>query len=92
MSAASDDADSYRRARSFSMHFITIQSSSPRIAEFNWRGSTPRCAATCDSVASVDRRVLGFSGSISRMIRCISPYALERRSRPSSGVSPVNNS
>ena len=51
-SAAKSLAVSYRRWRSFSSAFITIQSSSPRTARAQLRGSALRCAETVVSVVA----------------------------------------
>ncbi len=77
-SSARPLAVSYRRARSFSRDFITIQSRSPRTALAE---QTPG-RRVCGSLATVDQRRLaasgartsveGLTGSCSRMTRCIS--------------------
>ena len=61
---------SYRRLRSFSSAFITIQSKSPRIRRPKRRGSDCRNWETRDAVSpKVLMRLLGLGGSSSRMIR-----------------------
>ena len=70
-------AVAYRRVRSFSRAFITIQSSSPRSARLNWAVPARRGAETVVAAsATVVIRVLGWGGSCSRMMR------RSRRSRP----------
>ena len=73
MSRARPLAVSYRRVRSFSSAFITIQSRSPRTSLASRAGSVPRCAAI-DASASLESlsRVLGLGGSSSRIRRRIS--------------------
>ena len=73
MSRAKPPADSYRRARLFSMAFITIQSRSPRTARVSRAGSVPRTAAI-DARRSPepDNRVDGLGGSSSLIRRRIS--------------------
>ena len=92
-SAAKSLAVSYRRLRSFSSAFITIQSSSPRTDRRARRGSACRLAETVVSVSpSVLSRVLGFGGSSSRMIRRISSKAACLSVSESNGVVPVSSS
>ena len=93
MSAPSPLAVSYRRCRSFSNAFITIQSISPRINRDSFAGSVFRCAArlasdACDCVI----RVLGLGGSSSRMMRRISSYAAVLNCSFVNGVVPVRSS
>lgn len=66
-------AVSYRRFRSFSIAFITIQSRSPSTWLFNFSGEIFRCLAMIVNLSpDVLSLVLGFSGSSSRISRCIS--------------------
>ena len=82
MSRASPSAVSYRRDRSFSRAFITIQSRSPRTSRASRAGSVPRDAAI-DAVSSVvASRVLGFGGSSSRIRRRTSVNAASRSRWP----------
>ena len=86
-------AVSYRRVRSFSRHFIAIQSSSPRISLASFAGSVLRCAEIDGSAAREPlSRVLGRGGSSSLIRRRISAYPASRSDIRSSGVVPVNNS
>ena len=73
MSRARPLAVSYRRVRSFSSAFITIQSSSPRTSRASFAGSVRRCAAI-DASGRLEplSRVLGLGGSSSRIRRRIS--------------------
>ncbi len=92
-SAANPLAVSYRRVRSFSSAFITIQSSSPRIDEPSRRGSLPRLAEIVEDFApSAPSRVLGVGGCSSRMILRISSKAARRSVSASNGVVPVSSS
>ena len=94
MSAASSAGDWYRRARSFSRHFITSQSNSPRTSRPSRRASTPRRSATvviCLAARVLTRR-LGRAGSSSRMIRRISSNPAFRSASGSNGVVPVSSS
>jgi hypothetical protein len=84
--------DSYRRLRSFSSAFITIQSSSPRTSRVSLAGSVPRFSATVGSVSAVLSRVLGIWGSSSRTIRRTSSNATSLRRDASNGVVPVSSS
>ena len=79
MSRAKPLAVSYRRVRSFSSAFITIQSRSPRTSFVSRAGSVRRCAASEGrrSPESLSR-VEGFGGSSSRIRRRISEYAAWR--------------
>ena len=91
---ASPFAVSYRRLRSFSSDFITIQSKSPLISEINFGGSAWRWLAV--SVSSVRRSdvtiVEGSCGSFSRKVRRISSSPDFIRMLVSNGVRPVSNS
>ncbi len=92
MSRARPTAVSYRRDGSFSMAFITIQSSSPRTSFASRAGSVPREAAI-DAVSCVGpSRVLGLGGSSSRIRRSTSVNAASRSRPCSSGVVPVSSS
>ena len=72
-SVAKAVAVSYRRRRSFSRAFMTIQSSSPLTNRRRSLGSMLRCRAiSVRRCPDVLRRTLGRGGSLSRMIRCIS--------------------
>ena len=64
-SSCSSAADANRLAGSFSRHFITTQSNSPRNIDVSLRGSICRTAANCGSESAVDSRVLGLAGSSS---------------------------
>ena len=55
-------------------------------------GSVCRMAASDGKASSVERRVLGFDGSSSWMMRIISVSAAFRSRFPSCGLSPVSNS
>src|SRR5207249_2336876 len=94
MSIAKPLVVSYRRVRSFSRHFITIQSRSPRTRLISLGGSDWRCLATVvsSSFVSAVRRVEGRSGSFSRMMRRISSSPAFSNSLASNGVFPVNSS
>ena len=86
-------ADSYRRARSFSSAFITIQSSSPRTSLVSRTGSVLRCSEIAGRASrDSESRALGRGGSSSRIFRRISEYAACRSLARSSGVLPVSNS
>ena len=89
---ASALAVSYRRLRSFSRHFITIQSSSPLTSLLKRAGSVCRLAAIDGSASLELSRVLGRGGSSSPMIRRISSNAAARSRSFSSGVLPANSS
>jgi hypothetical protein len=92
-SAAIAEAVSYRRLRSFSSDFITIQSSSPWNNWLNRPGSLRRLADTvAASSPMVLMRVLGRGGSSSRMMRRISSNATVRSRSCSQGVVLVSNS
>ncbi len=94
MSIARLLAVSYRRVRSFSRHFITIQSRSPLSDWPSFFGSMARrCCAVREPVLPRDEsRVDGLCGSTSRMIRIISAKPLLVSSRVSNGVVPVSSS
>ena len=93
MSRAKPLAVSYRRVRSFSIAFITIQSSSPRTSFVSLAGSVLRCAATDGSRSrDSESRVLGLGGSSSRIRLKISSYPACRSRARSSGVEPVRSS
>ena len=85
-------AVSYRRERSFSRAFITIQSSSPRTNFDSFAGSTPRTAAMLGNSAVVESRVLGRCGSSSRTSRSTSSRAAARTRSFCKGVVPVSSS
>ncbi len=93
MSCANPFAVSYRRVRSFSSAFMTIQSSSPRTSFVSRAGSILRCEEI-DGSASFEslNRVEGLVGSSSRMRRSTSVYAALRSLSRSSGVEPVRSS
>ena len=93
MSRASPLAVSYRRVRSFSRAFITIQSSSPRTSFASFAGSVRRRAAI-DASVSFDAlsRVLGLGGSSSLIRFRISAYPAWCSVARSSGVVPVSSS
>ena len=91
-SAAIPLAVSYRRVRSFSSAFITIQSSSPRTSPLSFRGSTCRFAAMLGSSSVVLSRTLGQGESSSRITRNTSRNAACVIRLRSSGVDPVSSS
>jgi hypothetical protein len=93
MSRAIALAESYRRERSFSIAFITIQSSSPRTVVASRRVS-PRAGAGAWNVppAICVSLALGAGGSTSRMIRCTSAYEPDRSTLLENGVVPVRSS
>ena len=85
-------AVSYRRPRSFSRHFITIQSNSPRTSPLNSLGPRPRFAAILGNSSAVESRVLGRGGSSSRITRRTSKSAASFTRFLVNGVEPVNSS
>ena len=89
---ASPLAVSYRRVRSFSRHFITIQSTSPRTSFDSRAGSVFRAAAILGRSPELESRTLGRGGSSSLISRTISPRAASRSRCFSSGVVPVSSS
>jgi hypothetical protein len=91
-SIASPFAVSYRRPRSFSRHFITTQSSSPRTSLPSRFGSIRRLAAIAGNSSLPLSRVLGLGGSSSRMIRSNSSNAAVFSRLRSNGVEPVSSS
>ena len=80
-------AVSKRRVRSFSRHFITIQSRSPRNNFTSLGASEERRAAVVDNSfsTSVASRVEGFGGSCSRIVRRIASIPEFINSCPSNG-------
>ena len=78
--------------RSFSIAFITTQSSSPRRNLANFAGSMPRLAAMFGRASAVLNFVLGRGGSSSRTIRNISRIAPRLNCLASIGVEPTSNS
>src|SRR5207253_2511541 len=82
----------HRRPRSFSRHFIAIQSRSPRTDFASFFGSNWRRAAIAGSSADEDSFVLGFDGSTSLMMRSISVKAAARNSFRLNGTLPVSSS
>ncbi len=94
MSIANPLAVSYRRVRSFSSAFITIQSRSPRSKWTSLGASEARClAVVVSSPSSIAlNRVEGRTGSFSRMVRRISSKPAASNSLASKGVLPVSNS
>ena len=91
-SSANVVTESYRRPRSFSSAFITIQSSSPRTRTLNFFGSVPRLTAVSGNVSLLLSLILIRGGSSSRIIRSNSSIAADRRRVLSNGVSPVSSS
>ena len=83
MSRARPLAVSYRRVRSFSSAFITIQSSSPRTSFASRAGSVRRCAAI-DASGSPDpaQPRAGLGRLVLRIRRRISAYASSRSLLP----------
>ncbi len=79
--------------RSFSKHFITIQSRSPRSSVPSFFRSTLRSRAVRVPVSPSDEiLVLGLCGSTSRIVRIISAKPFAIRSLMSNGVVPVSSS
>jgi hypothetical protein len=94
MSAPNSDAESYRRARSFSSDFITIQSRSLRSSSLSARRLIFRSAASFDVFSTSSRLslVLGVAGSSSRIRLRISSKAAFERDSQGSGRSPTRSS
>lgn len=93
MSAANASADSYRRARSFSIDFSTIQSSSPRSDDARRFTSMLRESAS-DGSASRDSVIFADGGgaSTSPIIRRMSDSTARWNVSVSYGVVPVSSS
>ena len=93
MSRAKPLAVSYRRLRSLSRAFITIQSKSPRMRVLSFLGSVRRHDAREGNASPLPlSRVLGFSASFSRISLNISSRPAARSCRLERGVLPVSNS
>ena len=80
--------------RSFSKHFITIQSKSPLSWCINFDMSAERRFAVVvnSSPLSVAKRVLGRTGSFSRMVLRMASMPCDISSLASNGVLPASSS